>query len=38
VYKNKWMYEATIGTCGIQQIGWAPIDCAFTNEVKVETH
>ncbi len=33
VYKGKWMYEATLGTAGIQQIGWAPLECPFTNEV-----
>jgi Kip1 ubiquitination-promoting complex protein 1 len=32
VYKGKWMYEVTLGTAGIQQLGWAPIDCPFTNE------
>eukprot|EP01098_Paradermamoeba_levis_P001937 TRINITY_DN1223_c0_g2_i2.p1 TRINITY_DN1223_c0_g2~~TRINITY_DN1223_c0_g2_i2.p1 ORF type:complete len:353 (-),score=121.72 TRINITY_DN1223_c0_g2_i2:628-1686(-) len=31
-YKGKWMYEATLVTSGIQQIGWATIDCPFTNE------
>jgi hypothetical protein len=33
VYKGKWMYEITLGTAGIQQIGWCPLDCPFTNEV-----
>eukprot|EP01117_Protostelium_nocturnum_P008236 TRINITY_DN2939_c0_g2_i1.p1 TRINITY_DN2939_c0_g2~~TRINITY_DN2939_c0_g2_i1.p1 ORF type:complete len:1088 (-),score=416.38 TRINITY_DN2939_c0_g2_i1:26-3289(-) len=32
VYSGKWMYEVTLGTAGIQQIGWATIDCPFTNE------
>lgn len=32
VHKGKWMYEVTLGTAGIQQLGWAPIDCPFTNE------
>jgi len=32
VFKGKWMYEATLGTGGIQQIGWAPLECPFTNE------
>lgn len=29
---GKWMYEATLGTSGIQQIGWATLGCQFTNE------
>ncbi|PRP88001.1 hypothetical protein PROFUN_04429 [Planoprotostelium fungivorum] len=32
VFKGKWMYEVTLGTAGIQQIGWATIECPFTNE------
>eukprot|EP00026_Physarum_polycephalum_P000167 Phypoly_transcript_00167.p1 GENE.Phypoly_transcript_00167~~Phypoly_transcript_00167.p1 ORF type:complete len:1267 (-),score=142.60 Phypoly_transcript_00167:838-4638(-) len=32
VFEGKWQYEATIGTSGIQQIGWAPHSCPFTNE------
>jgi len=32
VYKGKWMYEVTLGNCGIQQIGWATLDCPFTFE------
>lgn len=32
VYKGQWMYEVTLGNCGIQQIGWATIDCPFTFE------
>eukprot|EP01134_Creolimax_fragrantissima_P002469 CFRG2469T1 len=32
VYKGKWMYEVTLITSGIQQIGWATIDCVFSNE------
>ncbi|EPS67096.1 hypothetical protein M569_07680, partial [Genlisea aurea] len=31
VWKGKWMYEVTLETSGIQQIGWATIACAFTN-------
>jgi len=27
------MYEVTLGTNGIQQLGWATIACRFTNEV-----
>ncbi|KAJ7543067.1 hypothetical protein O6H91_09G024000 [Diphasiastrum complanatum] len=30
VWKGKWMYEATLGTAGIQQLGWATISCPFT--------
>ncbi len=26
------MYEVTLGTCGIQQIGWATLRCPFNNE------
>uniref|UniRef100_A0A7I4BXX7 RING-type E3 ubiquitin transferase n=1 Tax=Physcomitrium patens TaxID=3218 RepID=A0A7I4BXX7_PHYPA len=32
VWKGRWMYEATLGTAGIQQLGWATISCPFTNE------
>ncbi|KAG0626698.1 hypothetical protein M758_2G144800 [Ceratodon purpureus] len=32
VWKGRWMYEATLGTAGIQQLGWATIMCPFTNE------
>lgn len=32
VFKGKWMYEVLLGTAGIQQIGWATLDCPFTNE------
>lgn len=32
VYDGKWQYEATIGTAGIQQLGWAVLTCPFTNE------
>ncbi|GMH38363.1 hypothetical protein BSKO_06247 [Bryopsis sp. KO-2023] len=32
VFAGKWMYEATLGTAGIQQIGWATLGCQFTNE------
>lgn len=32
VYKGRWMFEATLGTPGIQQIGWATLQCPFTNE------
>ncbi|KAJ7546266.1 hypothetical protein O6H91_08G032800 [Diphasiastrum complanatum] len=30
VWKGRWMYEATLGTAGIQQLGWATISCPFT--------
>lgn len=32
VYSGKWQYEATVGTAGIQQIGWCTIHCPFTQE------
>lgn len=32
VFKGKWMYEVTLGTAGIQQLGWATTSCPFTNE------
>lgn len=32
VYGGSWMYEITLGTSGIQQIGWATLSCPFTNE------
>lgn len=31
VWKGKWMYEVTLETSGIQQIGWATIVCPFTD-------
>ncbi|KAG9151750.1 hypothetical protein Leryth_002032 [Lithospermum erythrorhizon] len=30
VWKGKWMYEVTLETAGIQQIGWASLSCPFT--------
>ena len=30
--QGAWMYEVTLGTAGIQQIGWATLECPFTNE------
>jgi SPRY domain len=32
VFKGRWMYEATVHTPGIQQIGWATLHCPFTTE------
>jgi len=32
VFKGRWMYEATLGTGGVQQIGWATLDTTFTDE------
>ncbi|XP_073388310.1 E3 ubiquitin-protein ligase RKP [Physcomitrium patens] len=32
VWKGRWMYEATLGTAGIQQLGWTTLSCRFTNE------
>ncbi|KAG8642914.1 E3 ubiquitin-protein ligase RKP isoform X2 [Manihot esculenta] len=30
VWKGKWMYEVTLETSGIQQLGWATLSCPFT--------
>lgn len=30
VWSGQWMFEATLGTGGIQQIGWATRSCKFT--------
>ncbi|XP_042391139.1 E3 ubiquitin-protein ligase RKP isoform X2 [Zingiber officinale] len=32
VWKGKWMYEVTLETSGIQQLGWAIIPCSFTDQ------
>ena len=32
VFTGKWMYEVTVLTSGIQQIGWATLQCPFTPE------
>jgi Kip1 ubiquitination-promoting complex protein 1 len=32
VWKGRWMFEATLGTAGIQQLGWATVSCPFTYE------
>ncbi|XP_008810251.2 E3 ubiquitin-protein ligase RKP isoform X1 [Phoenix dactylifera] len=31
VWKGKWMYEVTLETSGVQQLGWATILCPFTD-------
>ncbi|XP_049387197.1 E3 ubiquitin-protein ligase RKP isoform X1 [Solanum stenotomum] len=31
VWKGKWMYEVTLETSGIQQLGWATLSCPFTD-------
>lgn len=31
VWKGKWMYEVTLETSGVQQLGWATISCPFTD-------
>lgn len=31
VWKGKWMYEVTLETAGIQQLGWATVSCPFTD-------
>ncbi|XP_057774623.1 E3 ubiquitin-protein ligase RKP [Salvia miltiorrhiza] len=30
VWRGKWMYEVTLETSGVQQIGWATVVCPFT--------
>ncbi|XP_018676963.2 E3 ubiquitin-protein ligase RKP isoform X2 [Musa acuminata AAA Group] len=30
-WKGKWMYEVTLETSGIQQLGWATVSCPFTD-------
>ncbi|CAM6100145.1 unnamed protein product [Calypogeia fissa] len=32
VWSGQWMFEATLGTGGIQQIGWATLSCPFTQQ------
>jgi Kip1 ubiquitination-promoting complex protein 1 len=29
---GKWQYEVQLGSTGIMQIGWATIDCKFSQE------
>lgn len=31
VWNGKWMYEVTLETAGIQQLGWATMSCPFTS-------
>lgn len=31
VWKGKWMYEVTLETSGVQQLGWATLSCPFTD-------
>ncbi|KAH7565886.1 hypothetical protein JRO89_XS08G0031300 [Xanthoceras sorbifolium] len=31
VWRGKWMYEVTLETSGIQQLGWATRSCPFTD-------
>lgn len=35
VWTGKWMYEVTLETSGIQQLGWATLSCPFTNHMGV---
>ena len=35
LFAGKWMYEVTLLTDGLQQIGWAPLNWAFTDEMGV---
>lgn len=32
VFSGKWMYEITLETAGIQQLGWAIPDCRFRGD------
>ena len=32
VFEGKWMFEATLGSSGIMQLGWATFRCPFTHE------
>jgi Kip1 ubiquitination-promoting complex protein 1 len=32
VWKGKWMYEVTLETSGVQQLGWATISSPFTDQ------
>lgn len=31
LWKGKWMYEVTLETAGVQQLGWATFSCPFTD-------
>ncbi|KAL2521490.1 E3 ubiquitin-protein ligase [Forsythia ovata] len=31
VWKGKWMYEVTLETCDVQQLGWATVACPFSD-------
>lgn len=31
VWKGRWMYEVTLDTSGVQQLGWATVSCPFTD-------
>lgn len=35
VFEGKWMYETTLGTAGIQQLGWSTLACPFTSDAGV---
>ena len=30
VTTGRWMYEVTLLTCGVQQLGWTTLDCEYT--------
>ncbi|KAF0906844.1 hypothetical protein E2562_013239 [Oryza meyeriana var. granulata] len=32
VRNGKWMYEVTLETSGVQQVGWATLLCPFTDQ------
>ena len=35
VFEGKWMFEVTLDTAGVQQIGWATLSCPFTERLGV---
>ncbi|XP_076898856.1 E3 ubiquitin-protein ligase RKP-like [Bidens hawaiensis] len=35
VWKGKWMYEVTLETAGLQQLGWVTVTCPFTEHTGV---
>ncbi|XP_047329553.1 E3 ubiquitin-protein ligase RKP [Impatiens glandulifera] len=35
MWKGKWMYEVTLETAGIQQLGWTTLSCNFTDHTGV---
>lgn len=35
LYKGKWQYEVQLGSKGVMQIGWATVDCRFSQETGI---